>query len=273
MQLRGSLSLRAFLGLFVVLGLIGVGAYFGCRYVILEALGRIQLLKSTVDATVLAAELNKTEDILLVADGYLIWAIVAVFFLLILLLWAILTVSFSGPVKRTTASGTPVRKKALKPKPSKEVALEPEPSKPDTALVFLSLLQKEGRFVDFLGEDLDRYADEQIGAAVRSVHQGCKKVLSGHLKLAPVLNADEGSKVDVPEGFDPASIKLTGNVTGDPPFTGVFASSGLAGGQGLVARTVGRLRCGYYRTCGGGSILSAGQRLLGLHIVLFREVS
>ena len=226
MQLRGSLSLRAFLGLFVVLGLIGAGAYFGCRYVIQEALSRIDLLKSTVDATVLAAELNKTEATLLVADSYLIWAVIAVFSLLVLLLWAILTISFSGPAKRTMASAGPVRKTEGKPKPAKEAASKPEPAKPDTALVFLSLLQKEGRFVDFLGEDLDRYADEQIGAAVRSVHQGCKKVMAGHLKLAPVLNADEGSKVDVPEGFDPASIKLTGNVSGDPPFTGVLRHPG-----------------------------------------------
>lgn len=226
MQLRGSLSLRAFLVLVLVLGLIGVGAYFGCRYLILEALGRVELLKSAEDMTVLASELDKTKEMLLMADSYLIWAVIAGFSLLILLLWAILTISFSGPAKRTTASGAPARKTELKPKPAKEPVSKPEPSKPDTALVFLSLLQKEGRFVDFLGEDLDRYADEQIGAAVRSVHQGCKKVVAGHLKLAPVLNAEEGSRVNVPEGFDPASIKLTGNVSGDPPFTGVLRHPG-----------------------------------------------
>ncbi|MBI4775039.1 MAG: DUF2760 domain-containing protein [Deltaproteobacteria bacterium] len=226
MQLRGSLSLRTFLVLLVVLGLIGVGAYVGCRYVILEALGRVELLRSAQDTTVLASELDKTKETLLMANSYLIWAVAAGFSLLTLSLWAILTISFSGPARRTMASGTPVRKTELKPKPAKETVSKPEPSKPDTALVFLSLLQKEGRFVDFLGEDLDGYADEQIGAAVRSVHQGCKKVVAGHLKLAPVWNAEEGSKVNVPEGFDPASIKLTGNVSGNPTFTGILRHPG-----------------------------------------------
>ncbi|MCD4755860.1 MAG: DUF2760 domain-containing protein, partial [Deltaproteobacteria bacterium] len=38
----------------------------------------------------------------------------------------------------------------------------------------LGLLQREGRLIDFLQEDIEPYDDAQIGAAVREVHRGCR---------------------------------------------------------------------------------------------------
>lgn len=87
-------------------------------------------------------------------------------------------------------------------------------------LRFLALLQREGRLVDFLLEDVQSYANEQIGAAVRDIHRSCHKALQEHLVLEPVIAKQEGETVEVPAGFDPSTIRLTGNVTGNPPFRG-----------------------------------------------------
>ncbi len=95
-----------------------------------------------------------------------------------------------------------------------------------TVVQVLGLLQREGRLVDFLQEDIEPYEDAQIGAAVREVHRGCRTVLKDALGLAPVLDAREGAEVEVDEDFDPVSIKLVGNVHGEPPFRGVLRHCG-----------------------------------------------
>jgi hypothetical protein len=50
--------------------------------------------------------------------------------------------------------------------------------------------------------------------------------LREYLTVEPVLDATEGQDVTIPPGFDPATIRLTGNVTGDPPFQGVLKHPG-----------------------------------------------
>src|SRR5438270_6807991 len=93
------------------------------------------------------------------------------------------------------------------------------PPKPSGApLRLLALLQREGRLLDFLLEDIQSYPDAQIGAAVRDIHRQCQAAIKEHLVLQPVLPQAERAEVDVPRGFDPAQIRLVGNVTGEPPF-------------------------------------------------------
>jgi hypothetical protein len=84
----------------------------------------------------------------------------------------------------------------------------------------LILLQREGRLVDFLLEDLMSYTNQEVGVAAREIHDHCQKVLKQHLVLAPIFKETEGETVQVPAGFDPALVQLTGNVTGEPPFHG-----------------------------------------------------
>jgi hypothetical protein len=96
----------------------------------------------------------------------------------------------------------------------------------DAACQVLGLLQREGRFVDFVMEDLAGAKDADIGAAARVVHDGCRKALRDHFELVPVRGEDEGSRVEVEPGFDPSKIRLTGNVVGDPPFKGTLAHRG-----------------------------------------------
>jgi hypothetical protein len=93
-------------------------------------------------------------------------------------------------------------------------------------LRLLALLQREGRLLDFLMEDVQNYSDAQIGAAVRDIHRTCRKALQDHLVLEPVMADSEGSQVTVPAGFDPSAVRLTGNVTGQPPFRGALRHHG-----------------------------------------------
>jgi len=117
---------------------------------------------------------------------------------------------------------------APKAKPEPKV-IEPEvvaPAPDRTALQLLAILQREGRFVDFLQEDVSSFSDADIGAAARVVHEGCKRGLRDVLTLAPVRTEAEGAKVELPVGFDARRTRVTGNVTGEPPFNGTLAHPG-----------------------------------------------
>ena len=96
----------------------------------------------------------------------------------------------------------------------------------DRAVQMLGLLQRDGRLVDFLEEDVSSYPDGQLGAAVRSIHTSCRQVLARYIKLEPILSSEEDQPVTVPVGFDLAAIKLVGNVTGEPPIRGLLRHRG-----------------------------------------------
>lgn len=121
-------------------------------------------------------------------------------------------------------SAAKAARKDKKDEKKKEVILRE--AGPEAALQLLSLLQREGRFVDFLEEDVSSFSDAQIGAAARVVHDGCRKALREHLPLEPVRTEDEGSKIKIEKGFDAHKVRLTGNVTGEAPFTGTLAHRG-----------------------------------------------
>lgn len=109
-----------------------------------------------------------------------------------------------------------------------------EPEKPaiapsaidEKAVQILSILQKKGRLIDFLQEDISGYQDNQIGAAVRNIHKGCREALAEYIALKPVMKETEGALVAVEKGFDPSAVRLTGNVVGAPPFKGKLTHSG-----------------------------------------------
>ncbi|MBI2193178.1 MAG: DUF2760 domain-containing protein [Planctomycetes bacterium] len=113
-------------------------------------------------------------------------------------------------------------------------ASEPEPEEKEDkkgdinfeAVRVLSLFQRDGRLVDFLREDIQSYENAQIGAAVRSVHQGCRKVLDDYFSLEPVMTEQEGAVVTVRAGFDPSAVRLVGQVAGQPPFRGTVKHHG-----------------------------------------------
>ncbi|PQJ97364.1 DUF2760 domain-containing protein [Chromatium okenii] len=97
---------------------------------------------------------------------------------------------------------------------------------PDAALLLLGLLQREGRLVDFLHENIQSYSDQEVGAAARVVHHGCQRVLNEYLTITPVRDELEGSRVTLQRGFDASAIRPTGQVVGEPPFTGTLLHRG-----------------------------------------------
>jgi len=110
--------------------------------------------------------------------------------------------------------------------PSPPAAAAPEKVSRRTALQLLSVLQREGRLVDFVEEDLTGYPDAAVGAAARTVHAGCRRAIQELFRLEPVLRQPEGAVVEVAADFDPGAVRLTGNVVGQPPFRGSLRHHG-----------------------------------------------
>jgi hypothetical protein len=103
----------------------------------------------------------------------------------------------------------------------------PKPPKPSGApLRMLALLQAESRLVDFLLEDIQGATDEQIGQAVREIHKKAQAALKQHAVIEPVLGGNEGDTTTVPKGFNASAVRVVGNVTGEPPFTGAINHPG-----------------------------------------------
>jgi hypothetical protein len=133
------------------------------------------------------------------------------------------------PAELIPAAPAPVREA---PKPIEAPRAErPEPvivkeATPDAALQLLGLLQKEARFLDFVQENIAGYADSEIGAAARVVHEGCRKVLGQHFELEPVRKEQENSRLTLPKGFDASQVRVSGNIVGEPPFTGLLIHRG-----------------------------------------------
>jgi hypothetical protein len=112
------------------------------------------------------------------------------------------------------------------PAPSAPAPAPLRQAAPDAALQLLALLQRDARLIDFTEEDLTSYADADIGAAARIVHEGCRKVLREHFTIAPVRSEAEGSRISLDAGFDAGAIRLTGNVVGSAPFKGSISHRG-----------------------------------------------
>jgi hypothetical protein len=103
----------------------------------------------------------------------------------------------------------------------------PTPAKPSGVPVrLLAVLQREGRLVDFLMEDISGVPDAQIGAGVRDIHRKSQAALKEHLTLEPVMTQEEGAAVEVPAGFDPSAVRVVGQVSGQPPFRGTLVHRG-----------------------------------------------
>lgn len=142
--------------------------------------------------------------------------------------WKVL---FGG--QKALAAGQPEVVEKVVEKPVERVVEKVIEKKPNTAalhregaLAMLALLQREGRFVDFISEDIAGASDADIGAAVRAVHRGCKKVFDQVLSLEPVMPGEEETRVSVPKGFDPAEIRLIGEAKGEAPFKGTLRHHG-----------------------------------------------
>jgi hypothetical protein len=123
---------------------------------------------------------------------------------------------------REALSGAPPVKELPKP----EGRPDGSPHHVGPGLHVLAVLQREGRLLDFIEEDITSASDEDVGAAARLVHEGCRKAVRQYMKLGPVVAHEEGAPYTVPAGFDAGAIRLTGNVVGAPPFQGSLKHRG-----------------------------------------------
>lgn len=162
-------------------------------------------------------------------------AVAALLLLLSILLAVISAFALSRRSKAVPAPVQPVNAPAVvAPAPAPVVTRPVEPAQPivvkeatpDAALQLLGLLQQEARFLDFVQENISGHGDADIGAAVRVVHEGCRKVLKQHLDLEPVRREAENSRITLPKGFDAGAVRVSGNIVGEPPFTGTLIHRG-----------------------------------------------
>lgn len=144
-----------------------------------------------------------------------------------------LWLNFRGSLKNVVEEAGKLPKKGaialrerVSPPSAKELKEEALRKDKRMFLHLLSVLQNEGRLLDFFEENLDEYEDDQIGAAVRSIHENCRKVMNKYVKYKSIVEADEEAEIRIEQGFDPAAIKLMGNIVGDPPFAGVVRHKG-----------------------------------------------
>jgi hypothetical protein len=141
-------------------------------------------------------------------------------------------VLFDGTFARQVAAGLALAEASEskpEPKQTRSAATAPAIAQERvhaSGLLVLAALQREGRLIDFLEQDVAGFADEEVGAAARVVHSGCRKVLKQYFKFEPAADTAEGSTMTVPAGFDAQRIRLTGNVSGQPPFKGTLKHHG-----------------------------------------------
>ena len=149
-----------------------------------------------------------------------IWLAIRIFFL------TLFRPDVARQAAEMLAAKTPMVEAKAAPAPTATAAATAKQPARSDAVTLLATLQREARLVDFVQEPLDAYSDAQIGAAVRDVHRECGKVLARLFGLRPILAAAENAAVEVPAGFDGGRYRLTGNVTGQPPFHGRLVHHG-----------------------------------------------
>ncbi len=127
------------------------------------------------------------------------------------------------PVDRIVEVEKIVEKIVHTPAPAPVILKE---ASPDAALQLLYLLQNDARFIDFIKEDMSAHSDEDVGMVARVIHEGCNKVLNEHFTFATVCKENEGDKITLLDGYDAAKVRVTGNIVGNPPFTGTIIHKG-----------------------------------------------
>lgn len=130
--------------------------------------------------------------------------------------------AFMKALKNPTAAKTFVEtpEKVALPDLKKEQAVDL------SHLRLLALLQRNGRLIDFLQEDIEQFDDAQVGAAAREIHRACRECLEEMVALRPVVDDREGAEIRIPKGYDASRYKVIGKVVGEPPYVGILVHRG-----------------------------------------------
>jgi len=149
---------------------------------------------------------------------------------------------FGGQLSNGVLTALGLSKRAPGPSVSKPAAAPPAPAvkTSDGALQILAILQRDSRLLDFLMEDLTGYADDQVGAAVRELHDQCRDAVARYVTLQPVIDGVEGTFTQAPSK-DPNVVKFVGNVPATPPSGGTLRHKGWRAAKiDLPSLTVGQ---------------------------------
>ena len=128
-------------------------------------------------------------------------------------------------LSRRTPAGSTAAKSAAPAKAAAPAPVAPAVKTSDGALQILSILQRDSRLIDFIMEDISAYSDDQVGAAVRGLHDQSREALSRYVTLAPVIDSVEGTYAKTP-GDDASAVKFIGNVPAGMPPGGVLRHKG-----------------------------------------------
>jgi hypothetical protein len=230
-----------FLFMAMLMALLNAGLYYGLQYLLtaLASDGGGSLLLPIINIEMPVGSLSQlSESLQLLSSSFVSWVLPAtavLFLLLTLMMWLFLKIGVSGLFKKMVVPSEPEQSGGETKKDPAEQRMEQERRR-RMFLHLLSVLQREGRLLDFFGEDLSLYEDDQIGAAVRSVHEDCKAAMDKYISPVPVLDQEEGDEIEIEPGFDPNAVKLTGNVAGEPPFKGILRHRGWKAGKKEVPR-------------------------------------
>ena len=132
---------------------------------------------------------------------------------------------FHGKLSDELAARLGLARKAAKP----AAPQAPAPDHVDGAVEILSILQRDARLVDFLMEEISAFDDEQVGAAVRTLHDQCRDTLKRYVDLVPVIDGVEGTFTSLggtPVAQNPALVKFLGNVPAGVPQGGLLRHKG-----------------------------------------------
>ena len=139
----------------------------------------------------------------------------------IALILTVLALSNFTKLKKTGVARAAKLSVVAPPKPISKAEVSSE-----QAVILLTLLQEKGRFVDFVMEDVAPYSNEQVGAAARVVHQGCREVILESFDPKPITEIKENSEVVLDQGFNTTEYRLVGKVGGPPPYKGKLVHPG-----------------------------------------------
>jgi len=128
---------------------------------------------------------------------------------------------FAGTLSPEVLTELNLSKREARPAPPPAPAVKSS----DGALQLLAILQRDSRLLDFLMEDIASYSDDQVGAAVRELHDQCRDSVTRYLTLQPVIDGVEGTFTKAPSS-DGQLVKFVGNVPAKPPSGGVLRHKG-----------------------------------------------
>ena len=145
---------------------------------------------------------------------------------------------FHGALSPETISELGLNRPAATSRPAAAPAA-PTVRTADGALQILGILQRDSRLIDFLMEDISGYGDDQIGAAVRELHDQCRDSVARYVTLQPVIDGVEGTYAAAPSS-DPNTVKFVGNVPATPPKGGTLRHKGWRAATVNLPAVVGR---------------------------------